>query len=564
MRKELGLIGLCLVAGCSQRSAPSPAAAQQAEAQPLPRLFTGCTFVTNDADAPEAAAILTDPSGAIVEVLTERPTDVAGYEVVELGGGLCLPGLHDAHAHLLGIGQREDQVNLLGARSAAEVRERVALFAAVHPNAAVIKGRGWDQSLFGGGAFPTAGDLEGATERPVYLSRVDGHAVWVNGALLEAAAQDLGPKDPEGGRVLRGKDGKPTGLFVDNAIDLVSKHLPAPSAADLERWLLAGAKAAADAGLVAVHDMGLATDALPILLRLDEEGRLPLRVFVYLDGSDEGALEVARAAKAQLDKAPPGRVRVQGLKLFADGAMGSRGAALLEEYSDERGHKGLLLTEPKVLAEQVRQIHVAGLQVAIHAIGDRGNRTALEAIALAQGPDKTRRHRVEHAQLLHPDDFVAFSTLGVVASMQPTHATSDMRWAEARVGKERLEGAYAWRTLLESGAPLAFGSDAPVESERVLLGLYAAITRQAPDGTPAGGWLPEQRLESAAAIRAFSSGAAYAVGLENSLGALKPGFPLELSVFSDDARPDPARWLQSRPVATVVRGELRRTQQGDG
>lgn len=552
-----GLALALLAAGCTHNEpAPEPAGVSSAAVQPTERLrlYVGPTFVTNDPGAPEAKAIVTDARGVIREVLAARPDDTAAFEVVEVPGALALPGLHDAHAHLLPIGQREDRVDLLGARSPAELKARVAAFAKAHPDATVIRGRGWDQSLFPNQAFPTAKDLEGVSDKPVYLSRVDGHAALVNDVVLEKAAIDARTKDPEGGRILRDKRGAPTGVFVDNAMALVETVLPAPSAADLERWLVAGTKAAADAGLVAVHDMGFPLAALPVLKKLDDEGRLPIRVFVYLDGSDAKAIETAASA-------PPGeRFEVRGVKLFADGAMGSRGAALLEDYSDERGHKGLLLTEPKILEEQVRQIHLSGKQAAIHAIGDRGNRVALEAIAAAEGAERGRRHRVEHAQLLHPDDFAAFSKLGAVASMQPTHATSDMRWAEARVGKERVKGAYAWRTLLESGAPLAFGSDAPVESERPALGLYAAVTRQDHQGAPEGGWLPDERLDIAQAIHAFSAGAAYAVGREHQLGVLKPGYTLDVSAFDRDPRNDARQWLEAAPTATVVAGALRTSE----
>lgn len=546
-------------AGCTHNeTAPPPAevAAESAAPRERLRLYVGPTFVTGDASAPEAKAIVTDENGVIREVLAATPADTSGYDVVTVPGALALPGLHDAHAHLLMIGQREDRVDLLGARTPVELKERVAAFARAHPDATVIRGRGWDQSLFPGQAFPTAQDLEGATDRPVLLSRVDGHAVLVNRALLEKAGIDKRTKDPEGGRVLRDKSGAPTGVLVDNAMSLVDKVLPAPSAADLERWLVAGTSAAADAGLVAVHDMGFSLAALPVLRKLDAEGRLPIRVFVYLDGSDAQAIETAASF-------PRGaRFEVRGVKLFADGAMGSRGAALLEDYSDERGHRGLLLTEPKVLEEQVRRIHLSGKQAAIHAIGDRGNRVALEAIAAAEGAERGRRHRVEHAQLLHPDDFAAFSQLGAIASMQPTHATSDMRWAEARVGKERVKGAYAWRTLLDSGAPLAFGSDAPVESERAALGLYAAVTRQDASGAPEGGWLPEERLGVDQAIRAFSAGAAFAVGREHELGVLKPGYTLDVSAFDRDPRNDAKQWLEAAPTATIVAGALREREGG--
>jgi predicted amidohydrolase YtcJ len=543
------LVGLT---GCSetQKPDPAPSKASATRSAPKQKLYVGPTFVTHDDKLPEAKAIATDADGRIKTVFKEVPPR-DDYEVVELGGALAVAGLHDAHAHLLGTGQSTERVDLLGAKSPGEIKERLEKFAAAHPDASFIRGRGWDQSLFADKKFPTWRDVEGGTSKPAILSRVDGHAVLVNKALLDRAGIDEKTKDPDGGRILRDKDGKPTGVFVDNAIDLVSKVLPEPSLADLERWLQSGVDAAADAGLVAVHDMGFPLAALPLLKKLDDAGRLPIRVYVYLDGSDDKAV-------AQATSFPDGkRYEIRGVKLFADGAMGSRGAALIDDYSDEAGHKGLLLTEPKVLEDRVRSIHAAGKQAAIHAIGDRGNRTALEAIAQVQGDDSTRRHRLEHSQLIHADDFDGFKKLGVIASMQPTHATSDMRWAEKRVGAERVKGAYAWRTMLDKGVPLAFGSDSPVESIKPAWGLYAAVARQDHEGSPEGGWRPEQKLTVDEALRAFSLGAAYAVAHDEELGALKPGFRLDLSIFDIDARGDAKAWLRAKPVATVVDGGKR-------
>jgi predicted amidohydrolase YtcJ len=505
------------------------------------------------------AAVEVDTSGHIIALYESAPDDLDERAVIELPGGLAVPGLHDAHLHLEGIGRAAEQADLRGARSPAEVRERLQAFLADHPDVSALRGRSWDQSLFPGATFPHWRDLDGL-DRPAVLTRVDGHAVWVNRAVLEQAGIGPDTPDPEGGRILRDEDGQPTGVLVDNAIDLVWDHLPRPTSADRRRWLALGAERAADAGLVAAHEMGMSVESYFALLDLDAEEGLPLRVFVYLDGSQPGAYKQLGGCGRLRS-----RVELRGVKLFADGAMGSRGAALLDDYSDEPGHRGLLLTDPKLLAYRASLAELAGCQVAIHAIGDRGNRVALDAIQVAQRDDPEgpgdpgdRRHRIEHAQLVHPDDFARFVELGVVASMQPTHATSDMRWAEARVGPARLEGAYAWRTMLDLEVPLAFGSDAPVEDERPSLGIHAALTRQDAEGLPPGGWLPAQRLELEEALAAFSQGAAYAVGHEGELGRLEVGHLFDVTVFDRDPRGAPPDWLEARAVATVVGGALRR------
>ncbi len=295
--------------------------------------------------------------------------------------------------------------------------------------------------------------------------------------------------------------------------------------------------------------MGVSPATLEQLKALEAEGALNLRVHAYLGG--RSAFDALGAAALDDE----GLLRVVGVKLFADGALGSRGAALLAPYSDEPGISGLLLTEPAQLATDVKAIHDAGFQVAIHAIGDRGNRAALDAIVAAQGPDdSSRRHRVEHAQVLSPEDLPRFAAHGIVASMQPTHATSDMPWAPDRLGPERIGGAYAWQTLVRDGAHLAFGSDAPVEECAPLFGLYAAATRQATDGTPEGGWAPEQRMSVEEAIAGFTAGAAFA-GHEEA-GVLKTGSPAHLTIVDRDPTAIPlADLLQLKPLRTVVAGE---------
>ncbi len=518
-------------------------------------VLTGPVFLTGDPELPEAAALSVDAGGRILAVHAEAPP--AGADrVVVLPGVIALPGLHDAHLHLLGVGRRCETVDLLGVASPEEARERVAAFAAAHPEAAVIEGRGWDQNLFSDSRFPSWRDLDGAAERPVHLRRVDGHASWVNRALLDLAGLDAATPDPEGGRLLRDADGVPSGILVDNAADLLDAHLPQPTDADRERWLIQGMAACADAGLTAVSDMGLTAVDVAILLRLDAAGRLPLRVFGYLEGSEPGILD-------RLDTPPTGkRFVVQGVKHYADGALGSRGAALLADYADDPGNRGLLIHPSAELQALAAEVDARGGQLAVHAIGDRAVREVLDAFAaLPEGATAARRPRVEHAQNIDPTDMLRLESLGAVASMQPTHCTSDMGWVEDRLGPDRLVGAYAWRTLSDLGVPLAFGSDAPVESENPLPGIWAAISRRDTRGEPPRGWRPQECLGWDAALAAFTSGAAWAVGREDDLGRLAPGYRCDLSLLDRDPRrlaaaEDPDL-TAIRAVGTVVDGTLR-------
>lgn len=530
-------------------------------AQPHPEIavgdvltaYVGPRFLTGEAFVPEARTVLADETGR-VRALLRGPPPPGRYPVVKLPGALAVAGLHDAHVHITGIGQARDHVQLLGTATPAEVKARVTAWAKAHPDAAAVRGAGWDQSRFPGAAWPTWRDLEGATDKPVFLTRVDGHAGLANKALLMRAGITRDTVDPPGGRIERDATGEPTGVLIDNAMHIADKQLPGPTDADILRWLDVGLRACADAGLVAVHDMGMSVTVARALVTLDDAGALPLKVFVYLDGNDD-------ASYTFLGTRPPSaRLAFVGVKLYADGAMGSRGAALLEDYSDAAGNRGLLLTAPAELERRVAQVHTLGFAAAVHAIGDRGNRVVLDAFEKSPAPAGVR-DRVEHAQLIAPEDFARFGRLGIVASMQPTHATSDMRWAEARVGAERVKGAYAWRTLLENGVMLAFGSDAPVEDERPAWGLYAAVTRQNHDGTPPEGFLPAQRVSLSQALAGFSAGAAWAVGAERHMGALTPGMAFDVTLFEDDVAAAATRALvDARIAGTLVDGTLRKAR----
>jgi predicted amidohydrolase YtcJ len=518
-------------------------------------LYRGATFVTLDAAVPRAQAVLVS-AGRIKRVFATDPgAAFPGARVVDLHGGVVVPGLHDAHVHLAGLGNVGTTLDVTGTHSAAEVVERLRAWMEDHPSTFVV-GRGWDQNDWAcdkaktqpcGGQMPTRALLDAvAPDVPVMLRRVDGHAAWVNGAALALATEKgaralaKGGADPQGGKILRGKDGEPTGVLVDEAMTLVDAHIPAPTPEELQARLRAGAEAASAAGLTCVHDMGMSLAELEALRALDRAGELPLRVFVYLDGAEKGVLDALPTGGARRAE---GRVEVRGVKLYADGALGSRGAALLQPYSDEPTSKGLLVTEPKLLEERARAVHQKGFQLAIHAIGDRANREVLQLYGRLGKDAASRRHRVEHAQVVDVKDWQGFKATGAVASMQPTHATSDMPWAQARLGKARLEGAYAWKSLQKKGAVLAFGSDAPVENIAPLWGLYAAVTRQDHAGAPAGGWTPGERLSSEEALTAFTRGAAYAVHREDELGVITEGALADFTHLDRDPTLVPAAEL---------------------
>jgi hypothetical protein len=543
------------------RSRPAPVVDARTRPEPHPDIpvgrritaYIGPRFLTGEDFMPEARVVVADEHGRVRALLRALP-EPNPYPTVTLPGALAVAGLHDAHLHIEGLGMAQENLDASAARSAADIKAAVVAFARAHPEVAVIRGRGWDQSRYPRQAFPTWRDLEGATTKPVWLRRVDGHAALANKALLDKAGITKATADPPGGRILRDDRGEPTGVLVDNAMALVEPHLPAATDADRTRWLTTGLAACADAGLVAVHDMGMSVASFRVLKGLEARGPLPVRTFVYLDGSDDGAYDLLGTVPAT------DTLALLGVKLFADGALGSRGAALLADYSDEPGHRGLVLLDKATLERRVRQAHDKGFQVAVHAIGDAANRVVIDVLEASHRDDI--RDRLEHAQILALDDIPRLYAPRITASMQPTHATSDMRWAEARVGRERLAGAYAWKRVLDTGTALAFGSDAPVEDVRPALGIYAALTRKDHTGAPEGGFTPDQRLSQAETLRAFSRYAAWAVNLERHAGALTPGMFFDVSIFDIDAAAstdagDPAAWLTARPVGTVVGGVLR-------
>ena len=508
---------------------------------------------TLEAGQPLAEALAWDAAGRIVAVGSrdEVLAKAAGAPVHDARGATVVPGLIDAHAHLMGLGFALMQADLVGTRSKAEVLDRLQAFAANLPDGAWLLGRGWDQNDWPDKTFPTAADLDAAfPARPVWLERVDGHAGWANTAAMRRVTRDLtGDWQPEGGLIVRAA-GKPTGVFVDAASDLIDAVVPPPDDTLRTEALRRALAAASSVGLTGVHDMGTSVADLDLYKRVADAGQFTLRVVAYADG-DAAALDAL--CRSGPYKHPGGRVRMAGVKFYADGALGSRGAALKAPYSDDHGNHGLLVTPPERLLDGMRKARRCGAQAATHAIGDRGNRLVLDdyATVLGEGARSDHRWRVEHAQIVSVEDIPVFERLHVVASMQPTHATSDMPWAEARVGRERLAGAYAWRRFLQANVRLALGSDFPVESADPRLGLYAAVTRQDLDGEPPGGWLPDQKLTPFEALRGFTTDAAWAGFMENEVGRLAPGLRADFVLLDADPLTSPARQLPDIKVLST-------------
>ncbi len=525
-------------------------------------LENGVVYVAADAKPRPASIVVGDGKILFVGDAAKARKRAADARRVDLEGAFVFPGWTDAHLHLMGLGKAGETADLRGAASPEEAAQRLSKAAAALAPGAWLEGRGWDQNLWSGKEFPDARALDRVVrDRPVALRRVDGHALWVNQAALEAAGIGGVARDPEGGRIVRRPDGSPSGVLVDNAMELVERAMPAASAADRERWLLAGAAACARAGLTEIQDAsGYDAESIAALERLAARGALPLRVYATVSPEPE-ALSAFLARGARVNGAAD-FLTVRAIKAYADGALGSRGAALLADYADEPGKRGLLVTSPERLAEIARQARRAGWQLWIHAIGDRGNRIALDAFEKAaetfpEAPAGAGRPRIEHAQVVAPEDFPRFPRLGVIASVQPTHATSDMGWAEARVGPSRIAGAYAWRKLKTGGTRLAGGSDAPVESEAPLLGFYAAVTRREPSGKPPGGWRPGEALSRREALALFTSDAAFAAFEETWRGRIEPGYAADLTILGRDPMTVKVDEIPGIPVAmTVVGGRI--------
>jgi predicted amidohydrolase YtcJ len=476
--------------------------------------------------------------------------------VIDLDGRTVIPGMVDAHAHLLGLGMALRTVDLTGTKSYDEVVARVAARAREAPAGMWILGRGWDQNDWSDTRFPSHEALSRAVpEHPVYLTRVDGHAALVNARAMAAANLTATATNPEGGRIERLSNGAPSGVLVDRAMGLVGRAIPPPPREEVRAAILAAVKESNRWGLTGIHDAGVGRATIDIYEELAREGRYDLRNYVMI-ASDDATLDhyFKRGPQSALHD---GRIWIRAIKISADGALGSRGAALLEPYSDSPEHSGLITT-PRERIEQVavRALR-AGFQLNVHAIGDRANRMVLDAFEAALGavPTADHRFRIEHAQILNNTDIPRFAQLDVIPSMQASHQTSDMYWAGSRLGPTRLLGAYAWRALLQTGVIIPNGSDFPVEPVNPLLSFHAAISRQDEHNWPTGGWFAEQRMTREEALKSMTLWPAYAGFQEADHGSLGPGKLADFVVLDQDIMSvAPERILATRVLATYLAG----------
>ena len=523
-------------------------------------IVTNARIYTSDVNRPIAEALAVR-NGRIAFVGSNRGAmALAGprTERLDLTGRTVITGMVDAHAHLLGLGQALRTVDLVGTRSYDEVVARVAERAKTARPGEWIRGRGWDQNDWADTRFPTHPALSRAVpNNPVYLTRVDGHAGLVNAKALELAQVTAATPDPSGGRFIRDSAGSPTGVLIDNAQGVVSRVIPPASRAQVREQTLAAIAEANRWGLTGIHDAGVGADGIGVYEELAREGRYTLRNYVMVRANDSvlDAFMRRGAQKALHD----GRIWIRAIKITADGALGSRGAALLEPYSDDAGNTGLITQPP----ERIRSVAVralkAGFQVNVHAIGDRANRIVLDQFeaALREVPTADHRFRIEHAQILSEQDIPRFAALDVIPSMQGSHQTSDMYWVPARLGQPRTKGAYAWRSLLNTGVVIPNGSDFPVEAVNPLISFHSFITRQDAENFPAGGWMPEQRTTRQEALLSITLWPAYAAFMENESGSLTAGKFADFVVLDRDIMTvGPEEILRASVLMTVLGGKV--------
>ena len=484
------------------------------------------------------------------ELLSEYPDAIR----IDGKGRTLLPGLIDAHAHVYGLGFLQTSLDLAGTPSLDAATAKIAAYAGDNADKRWLLGRGWNQVIWPVREFPAAADIDAVvSDRPVWLRRIDGHAGWANTRALEIAGIDNDTPDPVGGKIIRDANGNATGVLIDKAMDIMEAHVPQPTKDEIRAAYRQAVAELVSLGITSVHDAGIDVAQAEVYMSMADDGELDMRIYAMTSGAGE----VLDAIGSPIVGYGNDRLDIASVKLYGDGALGSRGAAMIEPYSDDPENRGLPFWTDDELLAMTKKSMAMGFQVGIHAIGDFGNRQVLDTFEIAQeGRPSELRNRVEHAQIIALDDIPRFAELGVIASMQPIHATSDMNMAEDRVGPERIKGGYAWRRMLDSGAVLASGSDFPVELPNPFLGLYAAVTRQDRDGMPEGGWYIDQGLTRAEALHSFTLAAAYAARQEDRLGSLEPGKWADFIIIDRDYFEVPASEIDDiRVLETWVGGQ---------
>ena len=516
---------------------------------------TGYTS-TATGDIQNFSVLVFDDNGRIVATGDdELAAEHAHATRLDGSGKFILPGLTDSHAHVASQGFLTAQLNLAGTPSVEAAVEEIAIYARTNPGSGWIEGRGWNQVLWPVQEFPTASQIDSVvSDRPVYLRRIDGHAAWANSKALEIAGIDVDTPDPVGGRIVRDSNGNAAGTLIDNAMALVAGKIPPPSREDYRKAFLAAFEELTALGLTSVHDAGIGIAEAEAYIAMADDNQMSMRIYAML----AGARENLDAIGAPIQSYGNDRLAIASVKIVADGAFGSRGAALFEPYDDDAENRGLPYWAQEELDGFVKKANDLGFPVGIHAIGDLGNKQALDAFEKAQdGKPDAMRNRIEHAQVVRLEDIPRFAELGVIASMQATHATSDMNMAEDRVGPERIKGAYAWRKMLDAGAIIANGSDFPVELANPMHGLYASVTRKSRAGLPENGWYAGEALTREEALHSFTWAAAYAAHQEDRLGSLEAGKWADFIVVDRDFFEIPDSEIDDIQVLqTWVGGEL--------
>jgi predicted amidohydrolase YtcJ len=511
---------------------------------------------------PDAEAVaVTGDRIVFVGTTADAQAHIGGTtRVIDTGGAVILPGLVDSHAHIQELGREKVQVNLVGVQTEEEAIDRVVDHATdVVPGEWII-GWGWDEGAWAN-RYPTLSLLsERFPDNPVVLRSLHGFAVWGNRMALAQAGIDRNTPDPEGGRILRNDSGDPSGVLIDRATMLLTQAIPETTDEQMKEFVLAGLETMARDGYVAVHQAGADTQIMRAFEELEAENRLPVRVYAMISLRDE---PLCRRWIERGPKIDDSMLTARSVKAYYDAALGSRGARLLEDYTDRPGHRGVSGADYGFDQELAAEMMQAGFQIGIHAIGDAGNRETLaflESVIHASPETRALRHRVEHAQVVHPDDFARFAPAGLIAAMQPPHCVEDKTWAEARLGPDRVKGAYAWRTLRRAGVPLTFSADLAGSDHDIFYGLHAAITRRDKERQPPGGWYPEEAMTAEEALRGYTNWSAYAAGWEDRTGVLQSGKWADITVIDLDplstGETEPGRLLDGRVLSTIVSGAV--------
>ena len=538
------------------------AVAPAARAQQADLILINGRVYTADAAHPHAQAVAVRGDriafvGSTQEALALRGTST---RVIDVSGQMVMPGMNDSHGHLTGLGTALRTVDLVGTRSYDEVIERVRQRAAQLPAGSWVLGRGWDQNDWPDTRFPTHERLSAAVPaHPVVLTRIDGHAVFANARAMQQAGVEKTTADPAGGRIIRDANGQATGVFVDNAMGLVRRAVPAETPAETREGIRLAMRELNRLGLTGIHDAGVGCHTIKLYEEMARAGELTARNYVMVAGGDRACLDQMLKAGPRDNVDGQHLLSIRAIKLSADGALGSRGARLIEPYADEPGHTGLELIPAQLIEDVALRALRGGFQLNVHAIGDGANRSVLDVFesALRKVPKADHRFRVEHAQILHANEIPRFARLGVIPSMQAVHQTSDMYWAENRLGWTRIQGAYAWRSLLDSGVIIPGGSDFPVESADPLLSFHAAVSRQDANGWPQGGWLPQQRMTREEALQHLTIWPAYASFREDLVGSITKGKLADIVVLSRDIMTVPIdQILGTRVELTIVNGRI--------